>query len=301
MHPQAIVVDAHPDYLNKQYLNNYKDIKIIEVQHHHAHIAAVMQDINHNEPVIGLAFDGTGYGTDGTIWGSEFLIADKKQFKRVGCFQSFPLPGGDRAVKDIWKIGLSLLYQLYKENIPDKFNFVYDAAILELLQKNISCPLTCSIGRIFDGVAAILQVAKTVSTEAEAAMLLEELARQSSTEDSFEIAIAEKDGLYEVQTFEIIQQIISMIQQDILTSDIAMVFHNSLVQVIAAMLCRLREKYAINSIVFSGGVFQNRIMLKKLLDTLNSLSFDVLLPQNIPFNDGSLAMGQIAIAQELML
>ena len=176
--PEVIVSDMHPAYLTRQYAEERaaEGKRLIEVQHHHAHIAAVMEEHRLGGPVIGIAFDGTGYGTDGTLWGSEFLIAGRGTFERAAHFSNFPLPGGESAIHDVWKIGLSLLFGRYGEAYPVMQRDDRSAGVIEILKKKINSPLTCSIGRIFDGVAALLGLSSTVSAEAEAAQLLEEAA-----------------------------------------------------------------------------------------------------------------------------
>ncbi len=300
-HPELVVHDLHPNYFTTLYAQKYIDqgIKTFAVQHHHAHIASVCQEHELYDPVIGIAFDGTGYGTDHTLWGSEFLIADTRQFTRAAHFDYFGLPGGENAIKDPWKIGLSLLMAA---NIDDDTFFTENHEkefVKEIIQKNINCPKTCSIGRLFDGVAALLGIAHHISTEAEAAMLLEEKAAEALTHTtSFAVPITQGQSLV-VHTAHIIHEIINMIQMHIPISTIAMRFHRAIAEATIATACRLREQYSLHRVVLSGGVFHNRILLHLITTGLQQKSFDVFAPQKLPCNDGGIALGQIAIGRDM--
>ena len=162
-----------------------------------------MEEHGLDGPVIGIAFDGTGYGTDGTLWGSEFLVAGRGGFRAGGPFLDFPLPGGESAIRDVWKIGLSLLYQRYGDNYPVMERDESSAGVIEIIKKNINSPLTCSIGRIFDGVAAILGIARSVSAEAEAAQLLEEAAMRGRAPEGRHIVPFSAEGPIVIGTEEL--------------------------------------------------------------------------------------------------
>ncbi len=305
VHPEVFISDMHPGYFTTKLADELAEgKKRIKVQHHHAHIAAVLAEYEINEPVIGLAFDGTGYGTDGHIWGSEFLIADKRKFKRVAHFSYFGLPGGEMAIKEVWRIGLSLLYEAgidLETNIPFTQRLKGNprtAFILQMLKKRLNCPLACGMGRLFDGIAAILGIAEKISTEAEAAQKLEETALKAKEKLNFSVDYKEKaDGII-IPCAQIVREVISLLQTNVPISEIAMAFHRSLVEVSLKVIARLSEKYGLKTVVLNGGAFQNRILLGMLSQKLKEQDYKVLLPQKTPLNDGGIALGQIVIAQD---
>ncbi len=296
--PKLIAHDMHPNYFTTMFAQEQTTLQTVAVQHHHAHIASVCQEHSIEEPVIGIAYDGTGYGTDHTLWGSELLIADTKEFIRAAHFDYFGLPGGEHAIKDPWKIGLSLLMT---SSVDDSTFFTQKQEkefVKEIVYKTINCPATCSIGRLFDGVAAILGVAHHISTEAEAAMLLEEKALEAIKDTTvFEVPIKQEQTLV-IDTAHIIQEIVNMIELHVPVAAIAMRFHRAIAEVTITTACKLREHYSINKVALSGGVFHNRILLHLITTGLAKKSFDVYTPHKLPCNDGGIALGQIAIARE---
>ncbi len=302
VHPEVFISDMHSHYFTTRLADEFAgDKKRLKVQHHHAHIVSVMGEHNLEEPVIGLAFDGTGFGLDRKIWGSEFLIADKKEFKRAGHFSYFMLPGGEKAIKEVWRIGVSLLYQagVFLDYLPLKEKYPVDV-ILQMLQKRLNCPEACSIGRIFDGVAAMLGICEKVSTEAEAAQKLEEEALKAEKFERIELLFYEKEGEIIISTEELIKRIIELKDKGVCVSSIALSFHMALVDVSFKVVEWLKEKYGIRKVVLSGGAFQNRIILKELLKRLEEAGFNVFLPSKVPLNDGCIALGQIIIGKELV-
>ncbi len=304
LHPEVFISDMHPGYFTTALADELAEGKArLRVQHHHAHIASVMAEHDLVGPVIGLAFDGTGYGTDGHIWGSEFLICDRKQFERAGHFSYFGLPGGEKAIKEVWRIGLSLLYEagvdinlLPLTKAQPKKGF-----ILQMLKKRLNCPLACSIGRIFDGIAAILGICETISTEAEAAQRLEEEAFKAKECSSFKVGFEETDGgQIVIPTSAIVREIVSFMEKGIPVPEIALAFHRCLIEISFETVQRLKEKYALKTVVLNGGAFQNRILLKGLWQRLKEAGFKVFLPQKTPLNDGGIALGQIIIGKEML-
>ncbi|MBN1497158.1 MAG: carbamoyltransferase HypF [Spirochaetes bacterium] len=301
--PEVVVSDMHPAYLTRQYAGELglEGKRLIEVQHHHAHVAAVMEEHNLEMPVIGIAFDGTGYGTDGSLWGSEFLIASRGGFERAAHFSNFPLPGGESAIHDVWKIGLSLLHQCYGDAWPVMERDEASAGVIEIIKKRINSPHTCSIGRLFDGVAAILSLSRTVSAEAEAAQLLEETAmRGRIPAHPYIIPFSDSDPIV-IGTEGLTSYIVSMIDKGINTEDIAAAFHQAIIHTTAAVARRIREKTGIYTIVLSGGVFHNRILLSGIIRILKNDGFIVCTHRVVPCNDGCIALGQIAVAKDSLI
>lgn len=301
--PEVFISDMHPNYFTTRLTDKLAGEKTrIKVQHHHAHIVSVMGEYEIEEPVIGISFDGTGFGTDYKIWGSEFLIADRKEFQRVAHFSYFMLPGGEKAIKEVWRIGLSLLYQ---SNIPLEYlPFKEDKnlpIILQMLEKKLNSPYACSIGRIFDGVSAILGICDIISTEAEAAQKLEEEAFKTQRFYRINIDLKEEGEKIVVPTEELIRKIVELKDKGMPVSEIALSFHWAIIEISCRIVERIREKSGIKKVVLSGGAFQNRILLKGLWEELEKKGFEVFLPKKTPLNDGGIALGQILIGREKLI
>lgn len=301
--PDLIVHDMHPDYLSTRFAMEY-GLSTMAVQHHHAHMAACMAEYGLDEKVIGVIMDGTGYGEDGNIWGAEFLTGDLLHFERSYHFQYLPLPGSDKAVSEPWRSAVAYLWLLYgKSGIKkDKFNFLKMipeeafTVVIALLDKNISCPLTSSAGRLFDAVAALLNICTHTTYHAEAPMRLESLAI-ASTEDSYEFNILNR----EISLLITFTQIIEDLEKRVEISIIATKFHNTIVNIILQIAMKMRSQSAINKVVLSGGLFQNNFILSKLEKRLELCGFEIFSPQEFPANDGGIALGQMLIAAKRRL
>jgi hydrogenase maturation protein HypF len=301
--PEAIVSDMHPAYLTRQHAEEMSAAgkRMIQVQHHHAHIASVMEEHGLDGPVIGIAFDGTGYGTDGTLWGSEFLVARRDGFERAAHFSNFQLPGGESAIHDVWKIGLSLLYNRFGRDYPVMDRDADSAGVIEIMEKNVNSPLTCSIGRIFDGVAAILGISRSVSAEAEAAQLLEEAALKGKPpEKPYRIPCTEGDTIV-IGTGDLTAYIVSLLERGCRAEDIAAEFHQAIIHTSAAVADRIRTKTGIDAVALSGGVFHNRILLSGMMNILRNKGFRLYIHKAVPCNDGCIALGQVAVAKEILM
>jgi len=300
--PGVVACDLHPGYFTTALAEELEaaGLRKIMVQHHHAHIASVMEERNLRGKVIGIAFDGTGYGTDGHLWGAEFLVADRRSFDRRAHFAYFPLPGGESAIRDVWKIGVALLYGLYGKEYPLMRRDDETAMACELIEKNINCPETCSIGRLFDGVAAILGLTETVSAEAEAAMLLEEAALRGAAywrEDGWSVPLT-GDAPAVISTKALVERVMSLFRGGAGVEAAAYAFHAAIAKTSVEIAVRIRSEGGPNRVALSGGAFQNRLLLGLMLDGLREKRFDIHLPKKIPFNDGCIALGQIAVARE---
>ncbi len=293
--PEIVACDMHPDYLSTRYAKSL-GLPIVETQHHHAHIASCMAEHKLDEDVIGLSFDGTGYGDDGHIWGGEFFVCNLNNYQRMAHFEYIPQPGGDLVTKQPWRMMLSYLHHYFGNDILTKhanlFNGIpmQDAEmVLSMIEKGINCPLTSSAGRLFDAVAALIDVCKTASYHAEPPMRLESVATDSSLfypYESGKIVNMKK-------TFE---GIINDLNQHVDVSLISGKFHNTVVHIIVDQVRWISEQTKIKTVVLSGGSFQNRILLKKVEDLLNDSTFAVFSQSAIPSNDGGIALGQLAIA-----
>jgi hydrogenase maturation protein HypF len=299
--PEAIAYDLHPNYLSTRYTLERAEqgnLPTIGVQHHHAHIAACMAEhgLDGAQPVIGLAFDGTGFGEDGTIWGGEVLVADYKSYERVFHLDYFPLPGGDAAIKKPARTALALLWSLgmdWDDNLAPVAEFCADDRTLltTQLEKKINTPMTSSMGRLFDAAAALAGVRQSVNYEAQAAIEFEALADP------------DKDGIYPFERGQDVIEVRSAIEAlvtDVLAGIpipvISSKFHNGLAQLALETCQGLRVAKSISKVALSGGVWQNITLLRRTLSLLQADGFVVYIHHQVPTNDGGLSLGQAAVA-----
>lgn len=297
--PTLLAVDMHPAYISTRTGLQYGDQPVVMVQHHHAHIASCMAEHRLDEKVIGVALDGTGYGTDGNTWGSEFIICDLNDFTRITHFEYMPLPGGDMGVEEPWRMAVSYLYKVFgikfteldipllKQTDPEKIRM-----IIRMIDKNINCPLTSGAGRLFDAVASLLDLVQVASFQAEGPMRLESIVRNDCT-DSY-LFTADRTIRFD----ETIRGIVEDIRKNIDKTTIAAKFHNTLISVIFNAVKDIRRKEGISKVVLSGGVFQNKYLLEGTLTLLQKNNFEVYSHAAVPTNDGGIALGQLAVASK---
>lgn len=298
--PEIIAYDLHPDYWCNDLVKNFRGKKVA-VQHHHGHIVSCIAENNIKENVIGVAYDGTGYGDDGNIWGGEFFICNLKEYKRVGHLNYFSLPGGESAIKEPWKIALSQLYKTYGEEIydylPEKLNNKKTKIILNMIKNNINSPITSSMGRLFDSVAALIGFDKRVTFEGEAAIFLENIADDTKIE-SYKYEINKVNEKYIINTDNIIKEIVKDIKSNVSKEVIAIKFHNSIINCTVDMCKKIRTDSNINFVALSGGVFQNTILFEGIYNSLIVEGFEVITHKKIPCNDSGISFGQLMIARE---
>ncbi len=294
--PKLIVSDLHPDYLSTKYANDSK-IKHFKVQHHHAHIASCMAEHKLDEKVIGVSFDGTGYGDDNNIWGSEFFVCDLKEYTRINHFDYMPMPGGDKVTSEPWRMAVSYLYNLFGDKLQ-KLNLPFlkqiNASSIELLctaiDKKINSPMTSSAGRLFDAVAAIINLCPVSKFHAEAPMRLEAIIDRQ-IKQAYPYVIG-KTILFE----ETIDQIIKDVKQHTSLSEISTKFHNTIISIIIDVVKKNRNIYHINKVVLSGGSFQNKYLIENVENLLIKNDFEVFSHKKVPTNDGGISLGQLVIA-----
>lgn len=300
--PEYIVADMHPSYYSTQYAQSC-DVELIQVQHHHAHIVSCMLENKLSNKVIGLSFDGTGYGTNGKIWGSEFLICDYENFIRVAHLDYAMMPGGDSAILEPWKMGVSYLYRsLSKENsyISDFYGNKANI-LLKMIEKNINCIETSSMGRFFDAISSIIDVCQKITYEGQASMELEALINNSENNTdstSYNYKIVDKDDVLIIDTIPIINEIISDLKMGTSKNIISQRFHNTVISFSVDTCKRLREFHGINDVALSGGVFQNNYIFIGIINALEVEGFNVYSHSIVPTNDGGLSLGQLVIANE---
>lgn len=291
--PKYAVCDLHPLYLSTRYAEK-TGLPIFKVQHHHAHMASCMWENKLKERVIGIILDGTGYGEDDTIWGGEIFIGDYREFKRVGHLRPIPLPGGDKAIKEPWRIALSYLSSIGKEDLikEDKAK-----EILKLLKRGINSPLSSGCGRLFDAVSAFLGVRKHISYEAQAAIELEGIAYEEE-KGSYSTELRSENGEIVLDWKKMWEELIADVNQRTPVEVCSMRFHNYLVQSLRNATELIRDRFKINKVVLSGGVFQNQIILRRLIESLTNSGFEVYYHKEIPTNDQGIAVGQLIICAE---
>lgn len=310
--PETIAYDLHPNYLATRYAlerGEQEGIPLIGVQHHHAHVAAAMVEhgFGTKEEVIGVAFDGTGFGDDGSIWGGEFLVASYERYQRWAHFAYMPLPGGDTSIRKPARIALAYLWYAgldWKPQLPPvkSLGTKEKAALQSMLENNLNTVQTSSTGRLFDAVSALLGIRQVINYEAQAAIELEALADPS--EDGYYLCetITPETNSTTLSTPRIINTnaIIRKIHADILEgcskATIAARFQNTLTKLVLETCQGMRAEQGIYKVVLSGGVWQNMTLLEKTINSLSEQDFQVYTHRRVPPNDGCIALGQAAIA-----
>jgi hydrogenase maturation protein HypF len=297
--PSLLAVDMHPDYVSTRTGLNFGKCPVVRVQHHHAHIASCMAEHLLDEKVIGVALDGTGYGTDGNIWGSEFMICDLNDFERVTHFGYIPLPGGDSATEEPWRIAISWLYKVYgmdlfRLGLPILREIDHEKIeiIIKMIDRNINCPLTSGAGRLFDAVASLMGLVHLATFQAEGPMRLESLT-SADCKDLYP---------YSLEKTICLDDTIRSIVEDILKNTgkvtIATKLHNTIILIIFDVVSAIRLREGINKVVMSGGVFQNKYLLEGTTELLQKNDFEVYSHASVPTNDGGIALGQLAVASK---
>jgi len=306
--PTIIAHDLHPEYLSTKYARELAaestDARLVPVQHHHAHIVSGMVDNAVETPVIGVALDGTGFGMDGNIWGGEFLVADYQRFTRMAHLEYLPLPGGATAIKKPYRIALGYLLSLLgedalKQDLPflEQLDRTEAGIIKKQIEKKINSPLTSSCGRLFDAVSALIGVRGEIDYEAQAAIELEMLAYDEVNEtDYYPFSIIEQDGISIVKLLDLFSALIDDLQSKTTKATMASKFHNTIAQMVIELCQAISAKTNIAQVVLSGGVFQNRLLLRKTVSLLEDKEFTVFTHQQVPCNDGGISLGQAVIA-----
>ncbi len=291
--PDLVVHDLHPDYFSTRIAESM-DLPTVALQHHKCHIASVAAEFQLREEIIGFAFDGTGYGEDGKVWGGEVFFGTPHRLRRAGKLREFLLLTSEKAVREPWRVALSLLLDLGVE--PEGLEWAEDLepSRIEVLKKahaaRVNSPMSSSMGRLFDAVSSLLRIKHFNTFEAEAAMALE--AAASRTNRSYDFKIEEEGGLFIMDWKELILQILADLKAGEPAGLIAGKFHNAVAKAVAEIAERLREATGINRVILSGGVFQNRLLSERTLQLLQERGFAVYFPSQVPPNDGGISLGQ---------
>ncbi|MGD0703762.1 MAG: carbamoyltransferase HypF [Trebonia sp.] len=297
--PRVVAHDLHPEYLSTKYALECEDVELVGVQHHHAHIASCLADNGEEGPVIGVAFDGTGYGADGTIWGGEFLIADLAGYSRAGFLAPVPLPGSAAAVRQPWRMAAVYLSAAYPDGPADGLDVTRRNTgrwddVLAVARSGVNSPLTSSAGRLFDAAAAILGVRDEINYEGQAAVELEQLADPAELA-GYPAGVMEGDQL-RVTGADLIRAVADDVRAGTEAAIIAARFHNGVADAIARTCAMLRARTGLGVVALSGGVFQNLLLLGRTAGLLEADGFRVLVHGQVPPNDGGISLGQVAVA-----
>ena len=304
--PRAVACDLHPDYMSTRYARELGDIPLVEVQHHHAHIAACLAENQTDGPVIGLAFDGTGLGTDNTIWGGEVLVADCRGFTRAAHLIPVPMPGGTAAIREPWRMALSHLRAadvavVDHPGLPflKSIDRQQIAVLFQMMDKGINSPLTSSLGRLFDAVAAMAGLRNRVAFEGQAAMELEMLADMAS--DDIYNGVAWTDGdSRRIRLDAVIRGVVDDVLSGRSPARISGKFHRTLIRLFTRLCVELRNAHGLNRVALSGGVFQNSILLGGMIQSLEEKGFQVYSHTLVPANDGGICLGQAVAAAAMV-
>lgn len=306
LNPELTACDMHPGYNSTALAeeNAFGGDHIIKIQHHHAHIASCMLENNLKGKVLGIAFDGTGYGADGSVWGGEFLIATFKDFKRGAHLEYIPMPGGDKAVTEPWRMAAAYLRRAFGDgfielDIPlaKRIKRKEWELLKNMVDKGINSPLTSSMGRFFDAIASMVLCILKVGFEAEAAIKLQQYAEMAESEDGeYRFNLSKKESLI-VETDKIVKEVVKDVKKGVEKAVVAAKFHNTVAGIMREVSLRLRKSTGVKKVVLSGGVFQNKFLLKKSVASLEDCGFDVYTHKVFSTTDAGISAGQAMIAE----
>jgi hydrogenase maturation protein HypF len=299
INPQVVVHDLHPEYLSTEYALGLRGVDLIAVQHHHAHIAACLADNGEQGPAIGVAFDGLGYGPDATFWGGEFMVAGFDHFRRLGHFETVPMPGGTAAIKQPWRMALAYLDRIYGPDVPADLEVArrnrsrWDA-VAAAMRAKVNSPLTSSAGRLFDAVAAIAGIRDTVNYEGQAAIEFEQIA-DTGEHGAYRAGLT-RSGTIRICGADLVRALIDDIRAGTPREIVSARFHNGIAHAIVSVCEMIRDEQNLNLVALSGGVFQNILLLERASQALVARDFRVITHSRTPANDAGIALGQAVIA-----
>jgi hydrogenase maturation protein HypF len=299
--PEVVAYDLHPEYLSTKYALELDGVELVGVQHHHAHLAACLAEHGAPGPAIGAIFDGTGYGLDGTVWGGELLFGDLGSFRRMGSLLPVPLPGGQRAIEQPWRMACSWLSAAFDREVTLPKPLAHDvdprawAQVHRLIETGTAAPATTSMGRLFDAVAALTGVRAEVNYEGQAAIELE-AACDPHERGSYSIAVSEGPERIVVDPREAIARVAADVESGEPTGAIARRFHRAVADATVRACVLLAAACDSEVVVLSGGVFHNRLLVESVSDGLVAAGLRVLVPERLPAGDGGISYGQAAVA-----
>ena len=302
--PKVVAYDLHPEYLSTKYALALTGLNQIPVQHHHAHIASCMADNRIDRKVIGVAFDGTGYGEDQAVWGGEFLIGDFKGFERAAHLKYIPMPGGEMAIKHPWRMAASYLFSCYGEDfLKLDLDFVRNLdrnkwnTIRKMVDQNLNIFPTSSMGRLFDGISVLLNWRETTNYEGQPAIELETWADEKER-GKYHFEISRENDIFIIHPEPIVRGVVNDLLKKQFKPSIAAKFHNTIAYMTHEVCLKLRMNYDLSSVCLSGGVFQNMLLLDRTYRLLIKSGFKVYTHHQVPPNDGGISLGQAVIAHQ---
>ncbi len=306
--PEIIVHDLHPEYLSTKYALEQNPEKRFAVQHHFAHILSCAAENEIEGAFLGLSFDGTGYGTDGRIWGGEFLLADGADFSRLAHLEYLAMPGGDMAVKEPWRMALSGLYETFNDEFSDlplkvllKIPGEKQSIILQMIKKKINSQETSSLGRLFDLVASLLDICQLATYEGQPAIMLEQHAPEKVDDlKIYDYEFHRENGIHIIKSTLLIRQIVKDLSAGLKIEIIAGKFHRTLIEMFTDLTLKLANETEVKKIVLSGGVFQNLKLLTGIMKKLSANGLEVFFHQKVPTNDGGISLGQAEFARRMV-
>lgn len=297
--PEVVAHDLHPEYLSTKYALSLDRVREkIGIQHHHAHIASCMADNGIDGEVIGVAFDGLGFGRDGKLWGGEFFVADYCEAERVAHLANVPMPGGAKAIKEPWRMAAVYLQEVFGNGFVDlnlPFSRQFDrkrwSTIRSMLVTRVNCPETSSVGRLFDAVSALLTLRTAVNYEGQAAIELENLANEYPGK-GYEFVVQGE----EIFADKLICEVVEDVFEGLPATEVSGRFHRGVAEMIVNVVESIRQQFRLNRVVLSGGVFQNMWLLRRATEMLDAREFEVFTHRRVPTNDAGISLGQSAIA-----
>jgi hydrogenase maturation protein HypF len=303
INPQIVAHDLHPDYLSTRWAQEQECVQRIGVQHHHAHVVSCMAEHGLDGSVLGLSFDGTGYGTDGSIWGGEVLIAQHREFTRAAHLARVSMPGGDAAIREPWRMAVSYLHHAFGPGFVDlKLPLLHRIEkkrieiIQEMITKGVNIIPTSSLGRLFDGIASILGIRDRVAYEGQAAMELEMALERGTRGQHYTCGWEDVGGSYQIPVDPVVRGVVKDMERGLEVCEISTKFHTTLIRLFSDLCAHLREETGLGRVVLSGGVFQNAALLKGLKEGLEKRDFQVFAHRLVPANDGGISLGQAVVA-----
>ena len=314
--PDIIACDLHPEYISTKYAHDWTqgvEYKVKTIQHHEAHVVSCIVDNNIKGRVMGVTFDGTGFGADGNIWGGEFFTGDVKGLKRIAHLKYIPMPGAEAAIKEPWRMAFSYLYNIYGKGNALKILKRLDKKKMDILEqainKKINSPLTSSMGRLFDGVSSLIGICDFAGYEGEAAIRLEKTIEgmghsvpqgygAGRAERRYSFKYGNENGIIIIDWKPVIRGVVKDLKLGVKKPVISMKFHNAICDMVKEVCIILRKKYKIKKVCMSGGVFQNKNLSGRLRPMLVKEGFNVYGHKKVPTHDGGIALGQAILAYE---
>ncbi len=303
VNPRVVAFDLHPDYFSRRFAENFGADSAIGVQHHHAHIASCLGEKGLEGPVIGFAFDGTGYGEDGTIWGGEMLIADRQGYQRIGHLEQVYIPGGEVAIKNPWRMALAHVWNAFGERIDiEEVSRLVGREkselelVISMIRSGFNSPKTSSCGRLFDGISSLCGLCELVHYEGQGAVELE-MAADRSVREAYGVDLDRGENII-VRTAGLIEQVLNDLRRGEQAGVVSMKFHNWLAEAINLAAIEAGRRTGIKMVALSGGCFQNEILLSSAVEKLRKSGFQTIYNTIVPPNDGGIAFGQVIVACE---